>query len=353
MIIDIVLLFLFTLCLSYILIIVFTKIFYSLNILDNPKKYWKDRDAIPYWIWIIFFIVFFISSFFFVDYNIKLCLLWIFGFLITIISFIDDRLNLSPKIRLIIQIIIWAIIWISSIKIWYISNLFWGIIDLQSYFFIFLDIKFYIIPLVFTIIWYVFIFNALNWTDWIEWNTTWLSIISFFILFLLWIILLHTDNSDDLKKNSIFIIKLSIILIAILIPYWYFDIKQKLLMWDSWTMFLWFMLASMAIISWWKVASVLVVFWIYIVDTFYVLIKRIINKKNPLKWDFTHLHHRLLDLGLKKSQVLFIIYSLSLLFWISALFLDANWKIIAFLIIVFIVVFINKIINIVMNIIKK
>jgi UDP-GlcNAc:undecaprenyl-phosphate GlcNAc-1-phosphate transferase len=117
------------------------------------------------------------------------------------------------------------------------------------------------------------------------------------------------------------------------------------LMWDSWTMFLWFMLASLAIIAWWKIATVLVVFGIYAVDTIYVILRRIYNRKNPMQWDFTHLHHRLLDLWLTKKQVLFVIFSLSFFFGISALFLDKIWKIIVFVIIIFVVIFINEIIK--------
>ena len=143
---------------------------------------------------------------------------------------------------------------------------------------------------------------------------------------------------------------ISIILVWIIIPFWWFDIKEKILMWDSGTMFLWFMLATLAIISWWKIATVLVVFWIYSVDAIYVIIKRLINKKNPLKWDFSHLHHRLLKIGLTKNKILWLVYSLSFLFWLTALFLDRNWKIIVFLIIIVIVIFINKIVE---SIIKK
>ncbi len=341
----------FLLSLSFIFLC--SKLFYKLDILDNPKKYWKKRDPIPYWVWIIFFIVFFIVSYFFVEHNYKLYLLWFFWWIVTIISFIDDRLDVSAKIRLIIQIIIWAVIWITSIKIWYISNVFWWIIDLQTYNFEILNHTIYIIPLIFTIIWYVFIFNALNWSDWIQANTSWLSIISFFILFLLWYILFNKDNYEWWIENAIFIMKLSIILVWILIPFFYFDIKSKVLMGDSWTMFLWFMLASLAIISGWKIATVLVVFWIYVVDAVYVIIRRIYNKKSPLSWDFTHLHHRLLDIWLSKKQVLTIIFSFSFIFWVTALFLDKTWKIIVFVIIIFVVIFINEIIRIVLKNIKK
>jgi UDP-GlcNAc:undecaprenyl-phosphate GlcNAc-1-phosphate transferase len=350
MILEYLLIFWLSIITSLLLIIWFSKLFYKLKILDNPKKYWLKRSPIPYSMWVVFFISFFLISFFTIDYNYKLWLIWIFWFLITIISFIDDRANVSAKIRLVFQIIIWAVIWITSIKIWYISNIFWWIANLETHYIEIFNHTIYLIPLFFTILWYVFVFNALNWTDWIQWNTSWLSIISFFILFLLWIILFERDNTEALLKNAQFIMWISIILVWIIIPFWWFDVREKILMWDSGTMFLWFMLATLAIIAWWKIATVLVVFWIYSVDAIYVIIKRLLNKKNPLEWDFTHLHHRLLNIWLTKNKVLALVYSLSFLFWLTALFLDKTWKIIVFLIIVVVVIFINKIVE---TLIKK
>lgn len=131
--------------------------------------------------------------------------------------------------------------------------------------------------------------------------------------------------------------------------FWFFDVKEKILMWDSWTMFLGFMLATLAIIAWWKIATVLVVFWIYSVDAIYVIIKRFFNKKNLLKWDFTHLHHRLLNIWMTKKWVLTLVYSLSFFFWLTWLFLDKTWKIIVFWIIIIIVIFINRIIELILN----
>jgi UDP-GlcNAc:undecaprenyl-phosphate GlcNAc-1-phosphate transferase len=294
---------------------------------------------------VIFYFVFFIISFFFVDHNSKIYLIWFFWLVITIISFFDDLFDVNPKIRLIVQIAIWAVIWITSIKIGYISNIFGWTFDLQTHSFFIWWLEIYTIPLIFTIIWYVFIFNSLNWTDWIPGNTSWISVISFFIIFLLWLILFYKDNYEWWVENAIFIMTMSIILVWIIIPFWFYDVKEKVLMWDSWTMFLGFMLATLAIIAGWKIATVLVVFWIYSVDAVYVLLRRILNKKSPLKKDFTHLHHRLLDKWLTNKQILILIYSLSFFFWITALFLDKVWKIIVFWIIVFVVVFINNIVE--------
>lgn len=345
--------FLVSLFVSFLVFFVVKKLFYKLKILDNPLKYWKTRAPVPYSMWVVFFISFLILSYFFVDHNYKLYLIWWFGLLITIISFIDDMLNLSPKIRLLIQIIIGLTIWVSAIKIWYVSNIFWWIIDLDSYYLQIFQYKIFIVSLLFTVIWYVFIFNAINWTDWIPGNTSGLSIINFLILFLLWYILFKNDNWDLLQMNSKFIMSMSIILVWIIIPFWLYDVKEKVLMWDSWTMFLAFMLASLSIISGWKIATVLIVFWIYAVDAIYVILRRLYNKKSPLKWDFTHLHHRLLDLWMTKNQVLIFVYSFSFLFWLIGLFLNKLWKIIIFVFIVFFVIFINRIIHKFKNYEKK
>ncbi|QFR38624.1 undecaprenyl/decaprenyl-phosphate alpha-N-acetylglucosaminyl 1-phosphate transferase [Candidatus Gracilibacteria bacterium 28_42_T64] len=300
---------------------------------------------------IVFFISFFIVSFFatqigYLEYNFKLGLIWVFGFFITAISFMDDMLNVSPKVRLAFQVIIGAIIGVTSIKIGYISNIFGGILNLETYYFNIVDYTIYIIPLLFTVVWYVFIFNALNWTDGIQGNTSGLSIISFSILFALGIILFYRDDYEGGIENAKFIMGTSIILVGILIPFWYFDFKERILMGDSGTMFLGFMLATLAIIAGGKIATVLVVFGIYTVDTIYVLINRVVKKKSLLAGDFTHLHHRLLDLGLARKQVLYLIYSLSFLFGLTALFLDRTGKIIVFGIIIVVVVFINKIVDV-------
>jgi hypothetical protein len=93
----------------------------------------------------------------------------------------------------------------------------------------------------------------------------------------------------------------------------------------------------------------LVVFGIYSVDALYVIFHRLKNKKNPLSWDFTHLHHRLLMLWFSKNQVLVYIFTSSFIFWLIWLFLNKTWKIILFVIIVFFVILGPKVISKIMK----
>jgi len=68
-------LFLLSLCLSYIEIYGMSKIFYRFNVLDNPKKYGKKRKPIPYSMGVVFYGVFFVLSLLFIELDEKLLLI--------------------------------------------------------------------------------------------------------------------------------------------------------------------------------------------------------------------------------------------------------------------------------------
>ncbi|MDD4151330.1 MAG: MraY family glycosyltransferase [Candidatus Gracilibacteria bacterium] len=343
---ELIILFITSILFTYVLIKIFSFIFKKQGILDKPEKYGYKRKPVPYSMGIVFFLNFLILSLFFIEHSYKYYLILILGFIITIISFFDDLFDISAKFRLVVQILIGALIGITSIKIGYISNIFGGIINLETHHFQLFGHIIYTIPLFFTIFWYVLIFNSLNWSDGIPGITSGLSSISFFIIFVLAITLFFRDDYSSGVKNAMFVAELAIILASSTLVFWCFDVREKILMGDSGTMFLAFMLATLSIISGGKVATVLVVFGIYFIDAFYVIIKRILAKKSPLNKDFTHFHHRLLDIGLPKKHILFIIYSLSFLAGIRALFMDKIGKIIIFFVLVVIVVFINDIVDI-------
>ena len=60
-----------------------------------------------------------------------------------------------------------------------------------------------------------------------------------------------------------------------------------------------------------KVATALLVLAVPIVDTFYVLVRRTIQRRPPFAPDRGHFHHRLLDLGLTHSQSVLLIYAVT------------------------------------------
>src|SRR2546428_2120451 len=72
--------------------------------------------------------------------------------------------------------------------------------------------------------------------------------------------------------------------------------------------FLGTMLAVLSIFGTAKVAAALLVLGVPIIDTFYVLVRRMVQGQPPFAPDRGHFHHRLLDIGLSHPQAVILIY---------------------------------------------
>ena len=93
-------------------------------------------------------------------------------------------------------------------------------------------------------------------------------------------------------------------------------------------------LAVLSIIGTAKVAVALLVLGVPIIDTFWIIIRRLAERRSPFSADRGHFHHRLLDLGLSHRQVVLLIYGLCLLLALMSLLLSGRGQISAFLMIV-------------------
>src|SRR6185503_678963 len=76
----------------------------------------------------------------------------------------------------------------------------------------------------------------------------------------------------------------------------------RLFMGTSGVVFVGTMLAVLSIFGSAKVAAALLVLGVPIIDTFYVLLRRLISGQPPFAPDRGHFHHRLLDVGLSHAQ---------------------------------------------------
>lgn len=332
------------------------------NIMDRPHLYRSEkwRNPVPYSIGLGLFVIFTIFlpllSFGFDISPILEKRLWIVftvGWILTVITLIDDldtigksRWKVSPFLRLLLQLAVGTIIGLTSIKISYISNIFWGVIHLSEWRTTFFSIEIFPLALIITAFWYALVFNAINFSDGIPWLTAGYALISFLILSGLAIKLVLTDHSDAAIENSRFLL----LLLAMVIPATFvlmrFDSMRKWVMGDTGTIFLAFLLATFAIIGGGKIATVVSVLWVYLIDLIFVVTTRIIKGKNPFHWDQTHhLHFRLLELGFHQSEIRMIIYTLTAFFGLAAIFLDTRGKIFLILFIAVVTVFLTKILS--------
>lgn len=93
-----------------------------------------------------------------------------------------------------------------------------------------------------------------------------------------------------------------------------------------------FILGALSIILGGKIATALLVMGIPILDVAWVLTQRILSGRSPFIGDRLHLHFRLLDLGFSQKQTVLILYSISALFGLTAVYLQSFGKLVALLI---------------------
>jgi UDP-GlcNAc:undecaprenyl-phosphate GlcNAc-1-phosphate transferase len=93
-------------------------------------------------------------------------------------------------------------------------------------------------------------------------------------------------------------------------------------------------LSVLAVLGTAKVAVALLVLGVPIIDTFWVITRRLLSGKAPFSADRGHFHHRLLDLGLTHRGAVLVIYGLCSVLAVLSLVLSGRGQLSAFVIIV-------------------
>lgn len=333
---------------SFLILRILIRLFYRWRLLDNPAKYGYQRAPVPYGVGMFLWLNFALwSPFLFSIFQEKALLLVGFGALVTAVSFWDDRRPLSPKIRLGIQILIGTAIGVTSIKIGYVSGLFGGIQYLDVLDFSVGSVTIYPIPLLVTVVWYILIFNATNWSDGIPGLTSGLSAVVFLVMAALATRLYFVDTTQAAHDNSLFVLAACAVMLPASLALCFHDFKSKVIMGDAGSMFLGFMIASLAIIAGGKIATAASVFGLYIVDALYVILLRLWRRQSPMAGDRNiHLHHRLLQVGMTATQVRVLIYVAAGTFGISSVFLDGIGKAILFAVLTVFTVALAQVLNV-------
>ncbi len=283
------------------------KVFPKLGLMDRPDRYGYNRSPVPYSAGIILFIIFLLTVFWpGIELTTKMWGLITASSLIVIVSFLDDRFNLSPYLRFACQFVAAAIVvgtgsFVYGFNLPIIGWLEFGQIGGQ----------------IITALWLVGLMNAVNWLDGVPGLATGVSGIVFFTLFLLskWPTLEHTVPQGDLSTISL------VLAIGSLVLFFYCVPRLKLLIGDTGSMFLGLMIGALSVYAGGKVATAALVLFIPLFDTIWIILRRILQKKSPFRGDMGHLHHRLLKAGMKGNQIVMLYITYTLLLAILALIL--------------------------------
>jgi len=84
-------------------------------------------------------------------------------------------------------------------------------------------------------------------------------------------------------------------------------------------MFVGYSLAVLSVLGAGKIAVALLVLGVPIMDTFWIIVRRMAARRSPFGADRGHIHHRLLDLGLSHRDTVLVIYGVCVLLAILSL----------------------------------
>lgn len=314
------------------------KLFRWLKILDKPGNDLKNtRKPVPTIQGIFIYVGFFVTvAILFPEYlHSNLFRGLIFGSLPIIIFELLEELHYIGRIHFKVPPIgrlLWHIIGaLLAVRIWSIGP--------QEFM---INGQLRIIPqrllAIFFTLWAILCINAINRFDWIYAQASWVSSIGFLTIFLLieFVVFKEYTNFTEINLQTLLFVKnISFVLFCVSLVSTVVEFKPLGLVRDVGIMFFGFSLAYLSVVGWAKVGTLIVALSLVIFDAIWVWLWRIfVMKKNPLKWDYTHLHHRLLGLGWTRKEIRWFVWIRSIIMMIFILiqWTDRLNKIIIFLV---------------------
>ena len=179
------------------------------------------------------------------------------------------------------------------------------------------------IAVAFTIFWIVGMINSINWIDGLDGLSSGVAIIAAVTLGLI---------SLSTRVNQPLIAVLCFVLAGALFGFlrWNFH-PAAIFTGTSGVQFVGYTLAVLSILGTAKVAVALLVLGVPIIDTFWIIVRRISQRRSPFSPDRQHIHHRLLDLGLSHRQSVLAIYAVCTALAVLALILTGASQLYAFM----------------------
>ncbi|WP_028559258.1 glycosyltransferase family 4 protein [Paenibacillus pinihumi] len=227
------------------------------------------------------------------------------GTLIVLIGALDDRFELSAKVKLAGQLVAACIVVFGfDVKINFVNIPFGG--SMQSI------AEWISIPL--TIFWIVGVTNAINLIDGLDGLASGVSGIAIGTILIMATLMGFEP-----------IILMSALLLGGIVGFLFFNFHPaKIFMGDSGSLFLGFSLAMMSMLAFKQITIVsfvtpLLIIGVPLSDTFFAIVRRLINKKPIFAPDKGHLHHCLRELGFSHRKTVLIIYAIAAFFGACAI----------------------------------
>lgn len=245
--------------------------------------------------------------------------IFVASFLSLIIGVLDDKYDISPYLRFIVNIISATIVVFAGANILFITNPFGGIMNLNffSYFA--------------SILWIVWVMNMLNWSKGVDGQMPGIVAISATIIGFL------SLRFNAIDQNTIISTTLSFIIAGASLGFLLFNFYPAKIFPGYGATAIYLLLAVASILSSAKLATAILVMGIPMVDGMFTIIRRVLSGKSPFWHDNKHLHHLLLKKGWSVKKIALFYWFISAILGAISLLLSSKEKLFAIIMLAIIV----------------
>lgn len=230
------------------------------------------------------------------------------GTLIFAVGLLDDRLELSPTLQYVGQLLAAAMAVAFLIFIEFFNNPFTDQLTAQFP---------YVVTVTVSLFWLGLMMNTVNWLDGLDGLATGIVIVACLVLF---------GNSVfrlDPPQHSVALLPIALCGAALgFLPFNFHP--ARVFLGSSGALFLGFALGSLSIIGGAKMATILFVMGLPLLDVVWQTIDRLRRGQNPVQGDRGHLHYRLQDLGLSQRQIVLGYYAFCAMFGVLTLVISSR-----------------------------
>lgn len=272
--------------------------------LDYPNERKVHKKPMPLLGGLMMFFGFLFGYMFFAPQTTQMLSILIGSFILVITGIIDDIKPLKAKEAIIGQVAAALVV------------VFYGKILLNdvSFFGLYFDFGWLSYPI--TVIFIVAVMNIINLIDGLDGLAAGISSIFFATIGVIAFIM-HNIGSLE--------ITLTFIMLGACLGFLIFNFNPaKIFMGDSGSMFLGYIIAVVALLGFKNVTlttllAPICLLAIPVMDTFFAIVRRVVNKKPIGEPDKQHLHHQLLKLNLSHRDTVLVIYGIDILFALAML----------------------------------
>ena len=248
--------------------------------------------------------------------------------IIIITGILDDMYEISARLKLIGQlaaalvVVLWGGVQVEFINLPFTDHV--------------LEFGFLSIPI--TILWIVGITNAINLIDGLDGLAAGVSSIALITISIMAILIPNP-----------FVVIMGSVLLASTLGFLTFNFHPaKIFMGDTGALFLGYMIAVLSLLGFKNVTVIsliipVIILGVPISDTFFAILRRIVNKKPLSAPDKSHLHHCLLGLGFTHRQTVLLIYSMAAFFGLVAIIVSQAKMVGSIILIAFLLILIELI----------